>query len=200
MTLIGLTGGIAAGKSTVAERFAELGAVVIDADRIAREVVEPGEAALAAVAERFGPAVLTADGALDRGALGNVVFGSPSARADLEAILHPAIQTRVSETIEQATRQNPDAVIVYDIPLLIETLDSTPLRYDAIVVAHAPEDVRIERLISLRGMDEAEARRRVAAQVSDEERLRHADHVIRTDLPMAETLNQVDTVWSLIHG
>ena len=200
MTLIGLTGGIAAGKTTVASRFAELGAVVLDADRIAREVVEPGETALAAVAERFGSAVLDTEGALNRPALGSVVFGDPKARADLEAILHPAIQQRVSERIAQAAQADPNAVVVYDIPLLVETLADSPLTYDAVVVAHAPADVRRQRLVELRGMSEAEADARIASQATDAERLAVADHVIRTDSSLEETAREVDTVWKLIHG
>lgn len=200
VTLIGLTGGIAAGKSTVARRFAELGAIVIDADRIAREVVEPGEAALEEIAERFGDKVLQTDGSLDRPALGAVVFGDAAKRAALEGILHPAIQQRVELRIREARAADGNAVIVYDIPLLVETLDTTPLTYDAIVVAHAPADVRVQRLVELRGMSQSEAESRVASQVSDDERLAHADQVISTDLPIAETLDQVDTVWSRIHG
>lgn len=200
VTLIGLTGGIAAGKSTIANRFAQLGATIIDADRVAREVVEPGQPALAAVADRFGGGVVAADGSLDRAALGRVIFGDAKAKADLEEILHPAIQARVSQLIADALASDPNGIVVYDIPLLVETMDSTPLDYDAVVVAHAPAAVRLERLISIRGMERSEAQRRIDAQASDAERLRQADHVIRTDLPIEETMDQVDTVWNLIHG
>lgn len=194
MRLIGLTGGIAAGKSTVAARLAEHGAVVIDADRVAREVVEPGEPALASIAARFGDGVVV-DGALDRAALGAIVFADPDARRDLERITHPAIQARVAERIA-AHADDPDAVVVYDVPLLVEA--RVPHAFDAIVVAHAPAEQRIARLVELRGVAREEAERRVGSQASDDERLAVATRVVDTSGTMDETIAQVDALWRAI--
>lgn len=191
MRLIGLTGGIAAGKSTVAARLAEHGAIVIDADRVAREVVEPGEPALASIASRFGDRVVVG-GALDRPALGAIVFADPDARRDLERITHPAIQARVAERIA-AHADDPRAVVVYDVPLLVEA--RVPHDFDAVVVAHAPAEQRIARLVQLRGVARQEAERRVRAQASDEERLAVADVVVDTSGTMDETIAQVDALW-----
>lgn len=194
MRLIGLTGGIAAGKSTVAARLAEHGAVVIDADRVAREVVEPGEPALASIAARFGDGVVV-DGALDRAALGAIVFADPDARRDLERITHPAIQARVAERIA-AHADDPDAVVVYDVPLLVEA--RVPHAFDAVVVAHAPAEQRIARLVELRGVAREEAERRVGSQASDDERLAVATMVVDTSGTMDETIAQVDALWRAI--
>lgn len=194
MRLIGLTGGIAAGKSTVAARLAERGAIVIDADRVAREVVEPGEPALASIAARFGEHVVV-DGALDRPALGAIVFADADARRDLERITHPAIQARVAERIA-AHADDPDAVVVYDVPLLVEA--RVPHDFDAVVVAHAPAEVRIARLVELRGIAREEAERRVRSQASDDERLAVADVVVDTSGTMDETVAQVDALWRAI--
>lgn len=194
MRLIGLTGGIAAGKSTVATRLAELGAVVLDADRVAREVVEPGEPALAAIAERFGAHVVV-DGALDRAALGTIVFADPDARRDLERITHPAIQSRVAERIA-AHADDPDAVVVYDVPLLVEA--RVPHEFAAVVVAHAPAEQRIRRLVELRGVAQDEAERRVRSQATDAERLAVADVVIDTSGTIEETIAQTDALWASI--
>lgn len=194
MRLIGLTGGIAAGKSTVATRLAELGAVVLDADRVAREVVEPGEPALAAIAERFGAHVVV-DGVLDRAALGSIVFADPDARRDLERITHPAIQSRVAERIA-AHADDPAAVVVYDVPLLVEA--RVPHEFAAVVVAHAPAEQRIRRLVELRGVAQDEAERRVRAQATDAERLAVADVVIDTSDTIEETIAQTDALWASI--
>ncbi|SDH09787.1 dephospho-CoA kinase [Agrococcus jejuensis] len=194
MRLIGLTGGIAAGKSTVAARLAEHGAIVIDADRVAREVVEPGEPALASIASRFGEHVVV-DGALDRPALGAIVFADADARRDLERITHPAIQARVAERIA-AHADDPDAVVVYDVPLLVEA--RVPHAFDAIVVAHAPAEQRIARLVELRGIAQEEAERRVRSQASDDERLAVATVVVDTSGTMEETIAQVDELWRAI--
>lgn len=194
MRLIGLTGGIAAGKSTVAARLTERGAIVIDADRVAREVVEPGEPALASIAARFGEHVVV-DGALDRPALGAIVFADADARRDLERITHPAIQARVAERIA-AHADDPDAVVVYDVPLLVEA--RVPHDFDAVVVAHAPAEVRIARLVELRGIAREEAERRVRSQASDDERLAVADVVVDTSGTMDETVAQVDALWRAI--
>lgn len=197
MQLVGLTGGIAAGKSTIASRLVELGAHIIDADQIARDVVEPGEPALAAIQAWFGDAVIT-DGRLDRPALARIVFEDASARRDLERITHPAVRTRTAERIAEFREADHAGIVVYEVPLLAETGDTEP--FDTIVVAHAPAAVRIERLRSLRGMSAVEARRRVDAQASDAERLAIADVVIDTAGPLDATRAQVDALWQRLRS
>ncbi|PCN46827.1 dephospho-CoA kinase [Curtobacterium sp. 'Ferrero'] len=196
MRIIGLTGGIAAGKSTVSARWAEHGAVVVDADRLARQAVEPGSPGLARVAERFGPSVIAPDGSLDRPALGAVVFADPEARKDLERITHPEVWRLAQQAFDAAEAADPDAVVVYDVPLLAEAAGSRPIRFDAVVVVDAPADQRVERLVEHRGMDRAEAERRVAAQVSDAERLALADHVVDATGTVADTVRSADEVWA----
>lgn len=193
MDVIGLTGGIAAGKSTVAARLAEHGAVVIDADRLAREAVAPGSPGLAAVVERFGPRVLDAEGELDRAALGAIIFGDPEDRAALNAIVHPEVRRLFHERVQEVAAAAPDAVVVYDVPLLVESRAAE--EFSLIVVVHAPADLRVERLVALRGMDPASARDRVAAQASDDERLAVADVVIDTSGTLESTIEQVDALW-----
>ncbi len=193
MDVIGLTGGIAAGKSTVAARLAELGAIVIDADRLARDAVALGSPGLAAVVARFGPQVLDGDGALDRAALGAIIFGDPDDRAALNAIVHPEVRRLYRERVQAIAAADPDAIVVYDVPLLVEARAADEFRL--IVVVHAPADLRVERLVSLRGMDPASARDRVAAQASDDERLAVADVVIDTSGSIESTLAQTDTLW-----
>jgi dephospho-CoA kinase len=185
--LIGLTGGIGSGKSTVAKRLVELGATEIDADLLAREVVAPGTEGLEAVAGRFGEDLVNADGSLDRALLAQRAFSSEENRKALEAILHPLIQRLSRERISQAT-----GLVVYTIPLLVET-DST-LPFDRIVTVSAPEDVRVERLVQSRGMTETEARARIAAQASDAQREAIADFVINADCKMEELFAQVDRI------
>jgi len=191
--VIGLTGGIAAGKSAVAARLAALGAVVIDADLLAREAVAPGSPGLAAIRERFGDAVLAPDGSLDRAALGARVFSDPGARAALNAIVHPEVQRLYRERLARIEADEPEAIVVYDVPLLVEARSAD--EFSVVVVAHAPADERVERLVALRGMDRASAHDRVAAQASDDERLAAADVVIDTSGTMAHTLDQVDALW-----
>lgn len=193
MQLIGLTGGIASGKSTIARRLAVHGAVVVDADKIAREVVEPGTPALAEIAETFGNGVIRADGSLDRPALGAIVFADQDARLRLNGITHPAVLRASTARFEQATAEDPDAIVVYDIPLLVESANDYP--FDLVVVAHAPADTRIDRLVRLRGMDPAEADRRIRSQASDDERLAVADVVIDTGGSLEHTLEQTDALW-----
>lgn len=193
MYLIGLTGGIGAGKSTVASALAEHGALVIDADRVAREVVEPGEPALRAIVEAFGESVLLPNGQLDRGALGSIVFNNDDARARLNAIVHPAVRER---TLQHFAAAPKDSVVVYDVPLLIEA--GTDYPYDLIVVAMASEQVRVKRLVELRGMTEAEARSRIESQATDAQREEIADVVISTDGTMQQTFEQVDNLWATI--
>jgi dephospho-CoA kinase len=198
MRVIGLTGGIAAGKTVVADRLAELGAVRIDADRLAREVVEPGTPALAEIARRFGAGVIQDDGSLDRPALGAVVFQDPDARRDLEAITHPAVRALSARRMAEAGEADPDAIVVYDIPLLVES--GRVDEFDRIVVVHAPREERIRRLVELRGMPRAEAERRIASQASDEDRLAVADDVVDSGVSLASTLEQTDRLWANLSG
>ncbi|UFU12699.1 dephospho-CoA kinase [Curtobacterium sp. C1] len=195
MRIIGLTGGIAAGKSTVSRRWAEHGAVVVDADRLARDAVAPESPGLAQVAERFGPGVIAADGSLDRPALGAVVFADPVARRDLEAITHPEVWRLAQQAFDAAEAADPDAVVVYDVPLLAEARGRRPLRFDAVVVVDAPAAQRIERLVAHRGMARDEAERRVASQASDAERLALADHVVDATGTLEATIRSADAVW-----
>ncbi|OUE30261.1 Dephospho-CoA kinase [Clavibacter michiganensis] len=198
MRVIGLTGGIAAGKTVVADRLAELGAVRIDADRLAREVVKPGTPALAEIARRFGTGVIQADGSLDRAALGAVVFQDPGARRDLEDITHPAVRALSARRMAEAGKADPDAVVVYDIPLLVES--GRVDEFDRIVVVHAPREARICRLVELRGMPVEEAERRIASQASDEDRLAVADDVIDSGVSLDSTLAQTDRLWANLSG
>lgn len=193
MLLVALTGGIASGKSTVAARLAEHGAVVVDADRIAREVVEPGEPALARIAEAFGAHLIGPDGALDRAALGSVVFGDPEKRVQLNAITHPAVLERSRERFAQAAERDPQAVVVYDIPLLVETGRTD--QFDVIVVVHASTQTRIRRMMELRGMSREEALHRINSQATETDRLAIADVVIDADGSIDETLRQTDELW-----
>lgn len=198
MRIIGLTGGIAAGKSTVSGRWAALGAVVVDADRLARDAVAPGSPGLERVAERFGPSVIAADGSLDRPALGAIVFSDPAARKDLEAITHPEVWRLAQAAFDAAEQADPDAVVVYDVPLLAEARGTRPLRFDAVVVVDAPAAVRIERLVQHRGMSHEEAERRVGAQASDADRLALADHVVDATGTLEDTIRSADRVWGLV--
>jgi dephospho-CoA kinase len=193
MYIVGLTGGIASGKSTVAQRLVEHGAVHVDADALSREAVEPGSLGLASVAAEFGATVLAPDGSLDRAALGAIVFADPDARGRLEGIIHPFVHRRTAELIAQAQAADPSAVVVYDVPLLVEA--KRELAFDLIVVCHAPAETRIERLRQYRDMPRAEAERRIGAQASDEERLAVADVVIDTAGTLNDTLAQVDALW-----
>ena len=193
MYLIGLTGGIASGKSLVSARLAELGAVIVDADVLAREVVEPGTPALAAIAEHFGSAVIRDDGSLDRSALGAIVFADPHEREKLNAITHPAVWKRAEELFAAAPR---GAVVVYDVPLLVEGAKGRQLDFDLIVVVDATIETRLHRLIDKRGMTREEAMHRLNSQASDAERLAVADVVIENHGSIAHTLEQVDALWA----
>ncbi|WP_349903159.1 dephospho-CoA kinase [Parafrigoribacterium humi] len=198
MYLIALTGGIASGKSTVSERLSALGAVVIDADVLAREVVEPGTPALAEIASEFGTHVLRPDGSLDRAALGAVIFRDPEARERLNSITHPKIWHRVRGLIAEAEQQNPDAVIVYDVPLLVEAGTNRDLSFDLVAVVHADAATRLRRLVELRGLDHDEAHRRIESQASDTDRLAIADVVIDNNGTLEDTLAQVDALWERV--
>ena len=191
MLRVGLTGGIGSGKSTVAERLAALGATVVDADRIAREVVEPGTRAYRLIVDRFGESVLTSDGALDRPALGRIVFGDPAALADLEGITHPEIWEVTANRIAAARR---DGIVVHDMPILVEK--ALTADYHLVVVVDTPQEERVRRLVELRGMTEEDARNRMAAQASDEERYAAADAVLRNTGTVEDLRAAVDTLWS----
>ncbi|MFE0104329.1 dephospho-CoA kinase [Streptomyces sp. NPDC059009] len=191
MLKVGLTGGIGAGKSEVSRLLVERGAVLIDADRIAREVVEPKTPGLAAVVEAFGPDVLAADGSLDRPKLGSVVFADAERLAALNAIVHPLVGARSAE-LERAAA--PDAVVVHDVPLLAEN-GLAPL-YDLVVVVDARPETQLDRLVRQRGMTEEDARARMAAQATREKRLEIADVVIDNDGPLEGLGERVDAVWA----
>lgn len=193
MQRIGLTGGIAAGKSVAARRLAELGAVVVDADALAREAVAPGTAGLDAVVEAFGAEVLASDGALDRGALARLVFGDDERRRALEAIVHPVVRRLSAEREAAAATADPGAVVVHDIPLLVETGQADT--FHLVVVVHAPALLRVERLVRLRGMSREDAEARVAAQAGDDERIAVADVVLDGSRTDADLRAQVDELW-----
>jgi dephospho-CoA kinase len=186
---IGLTGGIGSGKSTVAALLAQHGARVVDADRIAREVVEPGTPGLAAVAAEFGDGVLTPEGALDRPALAGLVFGDPAARARLDAVVHPLVRARAAELVAAAPG---DAVVVQDVPLLVETGQAGS--FDLVLVVEADVDTRVARLVE-RGLAAEDARARIASQATDEQRRAVADVVLRNDGDRADLAAQVERFW-----
>ncbi|QEW02937.1 dephospho-CoA kinase [Microbacterium lushaniae] len=198
MPLIALTGGIASGKSTIAGRLDERGAAIVDADQIVRDVQQPGSPVLEQIAATFGADMVRGDGSLDRAALGAKVFGDPGQLAALNAIVHPAVRAESARRFAEAAAADPDAVVVYDVPLLAEARASDP--WDLVVVAHAPAEIRVQRLVRQRGMTEADARARIAAQVSDEDRLKLADVVIDTTGTMADTLRQADALWERLSG
>ena len=191
MLKVGLTGGIGAGKSEVSRLLASYGAVLIDADKIAREVVEPGTPGLAAVVEAFGPGILTADGTLDRPALGSIVFADPERLATLNAIVHPLVGAR-SQELEKAA--GADAVVIHDVPLLTEN-ELAPL-YDLVIVVDAAPETQLDRLVRLRGMTESEARARMSAQATREQRRAIADLVVDNDGPLENLEPQVREVWT----
>ncbi|MFJ9108159.1 dephospho-CoA kinase [Streptomyces sp. NPDC102283] len=190
MLKVGLTGGIGAGKSEVSRLLVKYGAVLIDSDRIAREVVEPGTPGLAAVVEEFGPDVLTPEGALDRPALGTLVFADAGRLAALNAIVHPLVGARAAER-ERAAPE--DAVVVHDVPLLTEN-GLAPL-YDLVVVVDASAETQLHRLVTLRGMTESDARARMAAQATREQRRAVADTIVDNDGPLEALEPQVRAVW-----
>lgn len=199
MHLIALTGGIASGKSTVAQCWHERGAVIVDADVLAREVVAPDSEVLGEIAKRFGPEVLEPDGSLNRSALGAVVFGDSSARQALNGITHPAIGRLAQRRFDAAARADPHAIVVYDIPLLVESAQSLD-RFELVVTVEAAPDVRVQRLIEHRGMDASEARGRVASQATTEQRQSVADFVIDANDSLEDTKRQAHEVWSLIEA
>jgi dephospho-CoA kinase len=187
--LIGLTGGIGSGKTTVAKRLVELGATEIDADLLAREVVAPGTPGLAMVAEEFGSDLVLPDGSLDRALLAERAFSSDSDRKALEAILHPLIQQLSRERIAAAS-----GVVVYTIPLLVESGSQLP--FDKVITVSAPEQVRIQRLVSSRGMTRDQAVARISSQAKDSEREAIANFTINSDCSMTELIERVDAVFA----
>ncbi|MBS1897057.1 MAG: dephospho-CoA kinase [Actinobacteria bacterium] len=198
MPLIALTGGIASGKSTIAARLAEHGAVIVDADRIVREVQTPGSPVLARIAAEFGDEMIAPDGQLDRAALGARVFGDAEALGRLNAIVHPAVKAESQRRFAAAKEADPEAVVVYDVPLLVEARADDP--WDLIVVADAPAALREDRLVRQRGLDRAEAAKRIASQVPDERRREIADVLIDTSGDLADTIRQTDALWRTLTG
>ncbi|HUF97263.1 MAG TPA: dephospho-CoA kinase [Ilumatobacter sp.] len=199
MHLVGLTGGIGSGKSTVSALLAEHGARVVDADQIARDLQSPGSPLLAAMAERFGAHILRSDGSLDRAAVAALVFGeSDEARQalrDLNGITHPAIQAEIAAQI--ATHADTDEIVILDFPLLGENPRDD---LAATVVVDIPADVAVERLVGSRGMDEADARNRIASQISREERLGRATHVVDNSGDLDALRDQVESLWKDLHA
>ncbi|MET9760303.1 dephospho-CoA kinase [Streptomyces sp. NPDC006372] len=191
MLKVGLTGGIGAGKSEVSRLLVECGAVLIDADRIAREVVAPGTPGLAAVVEAFGAEVLAADGSLDRPKLGSIVFADAAKLGTLNSIVHPLVGAR-SRDLEEAAAE--DAVVVHDVPLLTEN-GLAPL-YDVVIVVDASPETQLDRLVRLRGMTEDDARARMAAQATREQRQEIADVVIDNDVPLEDLERRVKDLWA----
>ena len=186
--LIALTGGIGSGKSTVARRWVELGATEVDADLLAREVVEPGSIGLEQVAKEFGPSVLTQSGTLDRAALAKIAFANDANRVKLESILHPLIQDLALQKVSKL-----EGIVVYTIPLFVES--KSKLQFDKVVAISCDEDVRVSRLVEQRGMNETEARSRIAAQASDSEREAVADLVIDSNCSLEELIQKADAIY-----
>ncbi|WP_026422248.1 dephospho-CoA kinase [Actinokineospora inagensis] len=191
MLRVGLTGGIGSGKSTVAGRLAGHGAVVVDSDRVAREVVEPGTPGLAAVVAEFGPGVLTGDGALDRPALAKIVFSDDAARQRLNALVHPLVRERAAELVAEAPA---DAIVVHDVPLLVE--NGMGALYHLVVIVDTPVDERVRRLVTSRGLTESDARARVAAQADDDARRAVGDIWLSNAGTPAGTNAAVDALWT----
>lgn len=187
---VGLTGGIAAGKSTVARVFAERGAILVDTDKIARDVLARGTEGLAAVQDEFGDRVITADGDLDRAAMAEIVFTDPAARERLNRIVHPRIRAFGRRLVAEA---GPDAVVVQDVPLLVESGQASA--YDLVVVVESPVQERIRRMVEDRGMTVEDAQNRIAAQASDEERRKAADVLLVNDADLDALKRAANKVW-----
>jgi dephospho-CoA kinase len=192
VVVVGLTGGIGCGKSTVAKLLADRGAVWIDADRIAREVVEPGTDGYGEVVKAFGEEILNPDGSIDRPALGRIVFGDDRQRKRLEGIVHPRVGVRILQDVQ--THRDTDHVVVLDVPLLMEVREGSASLADVIVVVAASEDVALERL-EQRGLPREDAKARMAAQASLEEKIAAADHVVWNDGSLDELEKKVDELW-----
>lgn len=196
MTIVGLTGGIGSGKSTVSAALADRGAIIVDADAIVHDLQRPGTDVFAAIVDRFGDQVVAADGSLDRPAVAALVFGdgeeAAANRADLNSIVHPAVGARILEMMEAA---EPDDVVILDVPLMVE---SGRGNYEALVVVDCPTDVALERVVRHRGMDPEDVRRRMEAQVSRAERLDMADFVIDNSGDLDALAAQIDRLWTWI--
>lgn len=193
MIAVGCTGGIGSGKSSFVALLAARGAVVVDADAIARHALDPGTPGHGAVVRRFGDAVLAGDGTVDRGALARVVFGDPAARAALEAIVHPVVRREVAAELE--ARRGSDEVVVVELPLLVETGGRDAYGLDGVIVVDAPVDLALDRLVRLRGLEPEDAHRRVAAQIDPGERLRAADFVVVNVGTTDELAQMADEAW-----
>lgn len=198
MRRIGLTGGIGSGKTTVAQMLAERGAVVIDADAISRELVEPGSPALAELAAAFGPGIMRSDGSLDRGALARLAFAEPEGTERLNAVMHPRIRAESQRRLAAAASHGDAGVVVYDMPLLLETGQQSLV--DLVLVVDVPEETQLARAVGERGLDTDDVRRRMAVQVSRAERLAAADIVIDNAGSLEATREQVARVWPLLVG
>jgi dephospho-CoA kinase len=198
--IVALTGGIASGKSTVSKRLAERGAVIVDADALAREVVEPGTQALTAIRRRFGDSVIAGDGSLDRPALGAIVFNDPAALRDLNAITHPAVWKAALHAFARAEASDPNAIVIYDVPLLVEAAGDRPLRFDRVVVVEADPDERVRRLVEDRGMSREDAQRRIDSQTGDAQRRAVADVVVDNNAGRDDLLTRVDELWDELRG
>ncbi|MDN5721727.1 MAG: dephospho-CoA kinase [Corynebacterium sp.] len=196
MRIIGLTGGIGSGKTTVAERLRQKGAFVVDADKVAREVVEPGQPALAELAEAFD-GVITAEGVLDRAELARQAFATPEATQQLNNITHPRIRERTDELFATA-REEGREVVVYDMPLLIENGETETV--DTVLVVDTPDETRVSRLVDSRGLDEDDARRRIAAQIDRDTRLAAADVVLDNSGDVEALIDQVDRFWEQVQA
>jgi dephospho-CoA kinase len=191
--LIGLTGGIASGKTTVAKRLVELGAVEIDADVLARQAVERGSAGLAQIQDRWGSSLVTEEGELDRAALAKIVFADPEERHQLESIVHPIVRTLAREALEH---QDADAIVVYTVPLLVEAKVDLP--FDLVVTVEAPETQQIERMIKHRGMTADEALARIGNQATAAQRANHADIILNSNQSLGRLIDDVDNLWAEI--
>ncbi|HET6954335.1 MAG TPA: dephospho-CoA kinase [Acidimicrobiales bacterium] len=196
MLVVGLTGGIGSGKSTVSAMLAGKGAVVVDADAITREVQQPGTPVFAAMVERFGPAIVAADGTLDREAVADIVFGDGEALADLNAIVHPAVGAEIMRRMQELAET--DAVVVLDVPLMVESKRGYPLA--GLLVVDVDPEVAVERLVAQRGMREHDVRARMARQASRDERTARADRIIDNSGDFAALASQVDAAWRWIEA
>ncbi|MGH9213739.1 MAG: dephospho-CoA kinase [Acidimicrobiales bacterium] len=194
MIVIGLTGGIGSGKSTVSALLAARGAAIMDADAITRDLQRPGTPVFEAMVDRFGPGIVAADGTLDRAAVADIVFGDAEALADLNAIVHPAVGAAIAERMAELAQT--DAVVILDVPLMVESARGYPV--DGLIVVDVDPDVAVERLVEKRGMREADVRARMARQASRAERLARADRVIRNGGTLDDLRTQVDETWDWV--